>query len=586
MRLKPRSQFGRRGAAAVEPGMPEMPTPHGEHPPDTTDEADPVERVEKRLRQTARWIERQLIIVALVVGGLLIVASFSKSLTDPFPAAVVFLVRHLAVGLVVAGLAAVVLPHLLKKDELKDILIDFVRNDVLRAIETQTKTFLQGAASIETIQRVGISRVYASRAEADADMARDLQSPSEIRVLGLSLNDLVGHNAPLPESWRSICRAITSSEAGPTKDVKVLLIDPHSLGATLRSHAEGDSGSTTMLKHDVDEAVEQLRKLQKEHAAAGRASFEFRLYRVAPQLFFCHTGSVAYVQPYYFHGPRGERGDQPPLPLFRCAGDDLLADLRSHFEVIWDFASVSPDEYLRGHVIGIEKGAFSAAVTNVYSATDDAAKRMKYVIHEVAAKKEATETLEGAVATTGGRVWLQGISLDSYFRPDGNERLYDAVQQVARLPAVDVRILLLHPYSVQAHYRAYREHLSDPLADHLSFAEYCRDQRLHDSSNLVVDTRRTINRIFTLNRPGCRNFSVKLYASAPFCFLLLTDDVAMVEQYHLGKQENDALDEEATILRKDMPIVEYKKHFERPPAWHVSRSPYSLLEDHFSFVWK
>jgi hypothetical protein len=552
--------------------MASPPPPSKERTSKDAEKPEGFARLEATVRQAAAFLEKQLIFVALVVGGLVIALTFWKSLMRPVPDSAVLVIRQLAVGLIVASIAAVFLPRLLKRDDLKNVLIDFVRQEVLDAISSAT-------ASLDAMQRVGITRVYATREEADADMARDLEARSkEIRLLGLSLHDMVDMRAPLRKSWETFERVVGGQDR-QIPDVKVMLIDPQSLGAALRSQGEGDSGDTTVLARDVDQSLGALKSLARDHEAAGGKSFEYRLYRVAPQLFFALTDSVAYVQPYHFQRPPKDRGDTPLLPFLRCDDERLLGDLRNHFDLIWNFAAVPAEEWLGGHAVGTDEGAASAAVANVFSSPGKAASRMKWII------EEAAQRFEGATARTArdrGRLWLQGNSLDSYFR-DGD--LFEAVLEMVEREA-EVHVLLLHPFCTQAQYRSYREYCLARQVNGeevVAFSTYSVDD--HPESTLVTDTKRTIKRILDI-RPKYANLELKLYATAPFCFLLLTDDRAMVEQYHLGKYMRGQSPKKTQILGKDMPIVEYGKTAGGPSKWRPDRSPYALLENHFEFAWR
>jgi hypothetical protein len=295
----------------------------------------------------------------------------------------------------------------------------------------------------------------------------------------------------------------------------------------------------------------------------GGTTFELRLSRLAPQLFLCQTDSVSYVQPYYLRAKQGPRR----LPLARCVDKDVLTDFRNHFDMIWKYAAVPAEEYLDAHAVGIDDGAYSTASANIFSATDTAAGRMRCLIDQ------ARE-----------RVWLQGISLDSYFSEGHQSRLYKAVRK-AIASGTDVRILLLHPYSTQAFYRSYREHLLSE-EEEIEFGEYC-EMGEHENSILVQNAKRTLRRIFMLMKTR-DNLHVKLYASAPFAFMLLSDKSALIEQYHYGafpdgEERTDDLEER--ILGKDMPVVEYRHKYEGPKEWHLSRSPYTLVDSHFCFLW-
>jgi hypothetical protein len=534
-----------------------------------------------------RVLEWRLIVGVLLVGGTVIALSSISGITGSFPDAVVLVARQFAVGLVVAGLGAVLIPRLLKKDELKDALVEFVRTDVKReikkqtaAIEAQTDKLYAASASLSALQAAQISRVYTRRGDANSDLARDLEiGSSRIRVLGLSLNDMLGNNAVLPESWRRLSKIIEATgKADDPTDVKILLIDPNGVGGALRSEGEGDSGDTTKLAHDVDEALDELFQLLDKHRENGGGSFDFRLYRIAPQLFFCLTDTVAYVQPYYFQRSTKVRHGEPPLPLIRCEGRDLLDDLRNHFDLIWDFAAVTAEAYRYGHAVGTDQGAASAAVVSIFSSPQMAARRMRWMIQDAAKKASAPKD---EAHPDAGRLWVQGNSLDSFFgaRETG---LYDAVRHAVECGA-DTRVLLLHPYSTQAYYRSYRESLLSPGGEGLSFSDYCGSGK-HEQSRLVRDTEQTIRQILEL-RDGKTKIAVQLYSTAPFCFLLLTDDRAMVEQYHLGKHDPRDAQIDSRILGKDMPIVEYRREPRGPLKFRPNRSPYALLESHFNFVW-
>jgi hypothetical protein len=508
---------------------------------------------ERRRRLRLRLILFGLGFAAATVG--LVVVSYTKWADRHFADWLIFLVQHTAIGLLVAALAAVLIPLVIKSTELFDKLVEFFER-------TQTTALLEGSASLSALQKVGISDVYPSRDEADADIASELEKANEIRVLGISLGDWTSKRAPLAETWNALKAAITSYDPKRQIDVKILLADPRSLGAVLRSQAEAEAGKTSSLKVDVEDTIRTLKAL-RDKSPDGRTTCELRLYRVAPQLFICQTESVGYVQPYYLREKQGPRR----LPLVRCVDKDVLGDLRNHFDMIWEFAAIPAGEYLDAHVVGIDDGAYSTASANIFSATDTAAGRMRTLI-----------------ARARERVWLQGISLDSYFSDGHRSHLYNAVKR-AIVAGTDVRILLLHPYSTQAYYRSYREYLLSEEND-ISFDDYC-DSGGHENSTLVQNAKRTLRRILWLMSTR-ENLHVKLYASAPFAFMLLSDESALIEQYHYGTfpDSDERTDElEDRILGKDMPVVEYKRTYEGPREWHLGRSPYTLVESHFDFLW-
>lgn len=538
---KPGTRADRNGASA------------GEQPAVTLDDdVDPWLRV-GRLR---------LILFGLLFGAGAVVVIWLISLTD-LPEWAITTVEHTMIGLIVAAIAAVLIPLVVGSTELSEKLIDFLKR-------AQSRSLYDGAASLDALQNVGISRVYVSRNAADADIAADLKKAQEIRIVGISLDDWTARsNATLGKSWTALRERIERPDRSQPCNVKIMLADPRSLGAVLRSEAEEEAGKTTSLETSVEATAKMLETLAEKHRDAG-TTCELRLYRVAPQLFICQADSVSYVQPYYLRVKQGTRR----LPLVRCVESDLVGDLQNHFTKIWELAAVPARDYLSNGVVGIENGAYSMASANIFSAVDKAGERMRCVI-------------EGAREC----VWLHGISLESYFNPSLSPRLYNAVQSALRAGA-EVRVLLLHPFSTQAYFRSYREHL---LADEgsIEFADYLATNA-HDESPLVQDTVRTIKKIFALNRsPSFKKagttIEIKLYASAPFSFMLVSDHAALIEQYHYGNYDESRLANETDgdrLLGKKMPVVEYRDTYEGPRTWSRARTPYELLRSHYKFVWE
>lgn len=83
------------------------------------------------------------------------------------------------------------------------------------------------------------------------------------------------------------------------------------------------------------------------------------------------------------------------------------------------------------------------------------------------------------------------------------------------------------------------------------------------------------------------NIHIKVYSSASECFMLLTDDSVLVEQYHYGKirpPEEDAEKIKSKILGGDVPVIEYKKPKPQILRDHPLRNPYGIFKDHFEYV--
>jgi hypothetical protein len=364
-----------------------------------------------------------------------------------------------------------------------------------------------------------------------------------------------------------------SWEFHSTTSIKVLIIDPRCFGALLRSYGETQEPDqlSGRLDRDVEATAEELGKLVRAARAmagsAHRVEFDFRLYRLAPTTFMCATDKVSYVQPYYFW-PR--RQFDVTLPLLRLEGTPLHKAMTDHFDRVWRTASIDGPAWADAKEVGIDKGALEAGTVNVFTMRGSGYDRMCWLINN------AQE-----------RVWLQGISLKSFFEWGD---LYAALCR-ALDKGVDVRILLLDPDSEQARYRSYREH---GFTDHCerryaTYADYLRNERCHTESTLVHDTKNTIKKISGSLAPKGVVSKTRLYSSAPSCFVLLVDDEVLVEQYHYGKAvppefrpQNQSV---PPILGKDMSLVEYSKKPSPVVTTDESRHPHDLLMDHFNFVY-
>src|SRR5205823_3909875 len=88
----------------------------------------------------------------------------------------------------------------------------------------------------------------------------------------------------------------------------------------------------------------------------------------------------------------------------------------------------------------------------------------------------------------------------------------------------------------------------------LTFSEFQKDQQWLHRSRLYRETRESTEQARRIAGPESKKFQLKLYRSAPSCFLLLVDDTVMVEQFQYGKVVISAVN---PILGKDMPLIEY-----------------------------
>lgn len=536
---------------------------------------------------------RMAIGTVIVMGlGLAVIAiSFAPPFDDANDSWFTFGVREIGAGLLTVAIVNVVLQVFIERyrQQLTHGLEDFVKDDVtadlrrIRAdISGQSQALLDGSATLAALGASGVYRVYGSRGEATETLRRDFEAGGvhRIRIMGISLNDFL--RADQHENLHAVWRVVTSYVKGERAaadgdlDIRVLIIDPNCFGALLRSYGEAreDDQLSGRLDEDVTATARRLGDLAREArdravgGDGGRVRFAFRLYRLPPTLFLCSTDNVSFVQPYYFWA---RRQFDVTVPMMRLEGTPLHSAMADHFDLVWDTASVDGEAWLEANQVGLDKGALEVGATNVFTRPGKGYERMCWLI------EHAQE-----------RVWLQGISLKSFFEPG---KLHAALRRAMRRDEVDVRILLLDPDCEQARFRSYREH---DFSDHCgvryqSFAEYEQAVDCHAESTLARDTHNTINKI-RRSIGGEPAKQTRLYSTAPSCFVLIVDDSILVEQYHLGKAvppEFRLEDQGAPpILGKDMALVEYAKRPSELVEIDDARHPLDLLEDHFLFVYE
>ncbi len=260
------------------------------------------------------------------------------------------------------------------------------------------------------------------------------------------------------------------------------------------------------------------------------------------------------------------------MPVLRYRSDaesdyPVHKEKEAHFDWIWKKASIAVFRYARQSAVGVDKGIAQSGAANAYTDHDEALRRIIWLLEN--AQK---------------RIWIQGISLHSYFKPG---RLLKRILNIVKDGQVDIRVLLINRDSEQAMYRSYRE-----LAFEVPLRDYMENKIYHRKAELYRDTDRSIenlsDRIKHIEEEARKNspdwqpkIEVREYSTAPACFMLLVDDTVLTEQYHYGK-----VSDESGPLGKDMPLFEYSKSTSTFYKSAPLRNPYLLLEDHFKFAFE
>lgn len=443
-------------------------------------------------------------------------------------------------------------------------------DNIKKGIDEQTSRFIYTSASLQAMDSAGISRIYEKRKDAVQDILKDLRDPevTHVQLIGISFNDFVRDSGVFHEIWKLIMDYVYGKGIPQNKqlNIQVLMIDPRCHGAYLRSSGEHRTSNSAAVKkrliQDVDITSNNFSELEEEAEKRKQlnslVSFSYRLYPTAPILFLIRTNVASYVQSYYFWKSREPDVSMPLIRYNRLS--PLHNGMKDHFEWIWDHSSVSSIDYYKEHSLGVDRGLHQSGAINVFDDPQEAKRR-------IIALMQKTEKV----------LYIQGFSLRAYSNAD--DSLYKELRRIVREGKVDVRILLINPESEQAIYRSYREFWLENPDNTLSLEEFTTQK--HKNGQLFRDTERTISqfrRIAPLNSP---KFHVKLYNTAPYFFLLMTDTSVVVEQYHYGKIE---LDEENKVLGRDMARFEYTAF---PQDLHDLDKPlqtYQLLRTHFDFV--
>jgi hypothetical protein len=132
---------------------------------------------------------------------------------------------------------------------------------------------------------------------------------------------------------------------------------------------------------------------------------------------------------------------------------------------------------------------------------------------------------------------------------------------------IHLRLMLMNPSSIVARYRGGRE-------QKLNYGD--NDSNTHKDTTLAQDVESSLKAIRSL-RDEFRHarIQVRLHDGAPHCSLLLTDQAAIVDMYHLGRNSDPAL----KTLGKSYPVIEYQND-------GPGRRVHEILRDHFEWVWR
>ena len=465
--------------------------------------------------------------------------------------------------------------------------LDEARDSLLSSSREASEVLQRQVESIQVMEESNLIAIFPSRSSAASAIRSAIDSSSEVRLMGISLNEFFrSDQSSFRKAWQDLVEAIRLGH----KQARILLIDPYCHGAVLRSYSETAHTEmvTGRLETDVLDAARHLWQIRKK---LGRniQRLHVHLYQLPPTAFLCHLDSTTFVQHYHFWR---ERLAGSPVPLLQYRkldpgqpGPCIHAEMEQHFNFIWDFASIDLEDFLPTPSRGLEWGSHAAGMDSVFIDRSRPNNRMRDEIKN------------------SNRIWIQGITLKAFFT-EGSQLSNKLREKISEADEkTDIRIMLLDPDCDQAKERAYREYQLS-FDSKLPFDEF--SQHYYQRSKLVSDLGETISRIkrmiATLSgaKPAVR-VEARKYRTAPHMFVLIGDRSAFVEQYSYGKiaGESSALQGETVILGSDMPLIEYKQQIdpiygrmigeirgrEDADSQQLRPQPYPLLKNHFEYAW-
>jgi hypothetical protein len=262
-------------------------------------------------------------------------------------------------------------------------------------------------------------------------------------------------------------------------------------------------------------------------------------------------------------------------------------EIRAHFDVIWNNATIPIRSYWMQHSAWIDEPAGQSGLVNVFNVTNDGRERISAVFR---AFKDGEGPFRRTQTTSG--ISIQGISLKSFF---SSGPLSDRMYEIIRGGQTDIRILFLDRDSEQARFRSYREHLLRPQGawvDYDAFTEaHHRESTLYrDTKDAIEQLKRWIGEFARDENWTCR-VQAREYRSAPMCFVLQVGDRLFTEPYNYGKLGGSRA--APATLGTDMPLFEFEREvpamfdgIEYQKGNLALRNPFLLVMDHFDFAFR
>ena len=454
---------------------------------------------------------------------------------------------------------------------------------------SQVTTFIQQHAKAAPLEDANIAQMFSSRTRAAAAMRESAErlEGSEIRIMGITLNDFLTHSL----AWSAIQRYLTGKvplrRGNDRLSVKIVVCDPKSLAAYLLDMSGSSDKTPVSITSPIDEeyespleadfrhVVSRLRTLlNRPKSESDAVTFEFRIYRGFPPNFLFSVGHTTFVQPYYLHKYDAERPEMPVLKY--DAHSTMSVALQDEFDVIWNAATASPDSLIRDKPVRVEGGAARSGIVEVYTSAS-------------AVRVQLERLLRGAEH----RVLMQGVSNVPIIRGELN----DAFIELVNRKDVTVQILMLDPRCEAAKQKTFARYQStrDPRAgdswEAYKAASCSGESSAHESSDIYDNIHIALNWFQRVARDANREAPGKVrirLCNSVEAFIMVADDCVLFEPYHFGNEFNVSFPAETPLqLAGNMPSLEF--HEPRPRPFPPRRgenvsTPLEVCVSHFERV--
>jgi hypothetical protein len=460
--------------------------------------------------------------------------------------------------------------------------------DKMQGVTASFEAMKEAATSFDAMIHTGIRRIYKSRGEIiDVITPQFRKDSTTIYICGVSLNDFLrDEHRKFFELWNDVL--LERLKGTDALNIKILIINPDSRGAIHRKKAESvnmnwgdeddleidDTGTPRKgrLTVDVESAINDLKQIVETH----KGRIEVHLYNCDPIMFLIWTDRISFVQQYSFR-PTHKNYDSIPVLAYgdieHGSFQSYHQELKFHFDWIWNYYSTDIFDYTDKKSIGVDRGIIDAGIKNVYYNYTTCRERIKSLI-------EATQ----------GMLWIRGVSLRSFFTPDGE--IYDALlkKYVNSDTDFELKVIVIDMEAASAKKRAFREYqLSGGTEEYPAFVA----NKTYEEQKLYVDTRQTLKYLeqfrrdceegrktkskeFTAEKALEKTIKVVVSGEDPEGFFLFTDRSVLVEQYHLGKLEQK--DIAAQKLGGEVPVFEFEDT--------KKAKQYKLYKSHFDYLFK